>query len=102
MNEQVNPKYAGKIKFYQEKMEDLPYENEFDLAIILGNNLLLIPDKKAVRTIQNMSRALKPGGKLFLELDNRSYYLKNEANTRDWNLFGKRFLLCLFPSYLIK
>jgi hypothetical protein len=36
--------------------------------------------------------------KTFLELDNRNYYLKNEANTRDWNLYGQRFLV--FSEYI--
>ena len=89
----LNNEYDGEIRFQKENMEDISYKNEFNLVMILGNSLSLVPEEKAIKTIQNLSRALKLDGKLFLELDNRSYYLKNVANTRDWNLYGKRMLL---------
>lgn len=49
----LNNKYDGKIKFQKEYMQDISYINEFDLAIILGNSLSLVPEEKAIKTIQN-------------------------------------------------
>lgn len=89
----LNNKYKDKIQFEKVAMEDMRCESQYDLVMILGNSLSLVPFENAKRAIINFHRALKKSGKLFIEIDNRNYYINNEAGKREWGFHGDRWLL---------
>ncbi len=64
----------------------------FHLAIVLGNSLSLVPRGDAQVILKKLHASLKPGGRLFLELDNRDYFIETEAGRRDWSFNAGRWL----------
>ncbi|MFW6007203.1 MAG: class I SAM-dependent methyltransferase [Halanaerobiales bacterium] len=88
----LNNKYES-IVFIRSNMENINFSKEFDLILVLGNSLSLVSLGKAKISLENFHRSLKPGGKIFLELDNKNYFIKNEANTKDWNQYQNRWIM---------
>jgi len=80
------------LVFVQRGFIDIDYIELFDLVIILGNSLSLIPGRQVPGVLEKLCASLKRGGKLFLELDNRDYYVKHEAGRRNWNFHAGRWL----------
>jgi len=81
------------LNFYCCSFSDLEYENEFDLVIVLGNSLSLVPEQELKLTLKNIHKSLKKEGKLFIELDNRLEFIRNEAGSRTWNIYNARWLV---------
>ena len=81
------------LNFYCCSFSNLEYENEFDLVIVLGNSLSLVPEPELKPTLENIHKSLKKGGKLFIELDNRLSFIRNEAGSRTWNIYNARWLV---------
>ena len=84
--------YGDKAQFERKPFHDIDCSSVFDLVIVLGNSLSLIPRAEIGRALRNLSESLRIGGKLFVELDNRDYFVKNEAGKRYWQYHGQRWI----------
>lgn len=86
--------YSGKrITFKKQSFKELDYRGTFDLVIVLGNSLSLIPREEITEALRNLSNALKSSGTLFMEFDNRKHFIRNEAGKCCWNYAGDRWLI---------
>lgn len=85
-------KYGPEAKFEKKRFRDIDYSATFDLAIVLGNSLSLVPRYEITDALSRLCNSLKIGGKLFIELDNRSWFLRNEAGKHFWNYYKNRWL----------
>ncbi len=62
---------------------DLPWDDKFSYVMIAENTFSLFgPD--APKVLRGIHRALKKGGKLFLDLDNKPYYCRYGTRTTHW------------------
>lgn len=84
--------YGDGAKFEKKSFQDIDYSCIFDLAIVLGNSLSLLPRNQIAGAVQNLRSSLKTGGNLLVEFDNREYFVRNEAGMRRWNYHAERWL----------
>ncbi len=71
MLEIARTRQGNRIKFIDSDMRDFDMYEEFDMAISLfGSMNYLVDDSEVDRTFWNIWRALKPGGRLLIELWN--------------------------------
>ena len=90
----LTEKYGHKkLLFEKRSFMEINYSQIFDLAIVLANSLGLIPRDEFVIVLNKLSRSLKKGGWLFVELDNRSHFVSNEAGKRPWSYHADRWLV---------
>jgi SAM-dependent methyltransferase len=71
------------VNFVHGDMRELPFENEFDGAYCLSTSFGYFDDEANRKVVAILARALKPGGKLLLDLINRDY-IAPELPTRVW------------------
>ncbi len=75
------------IRFIQDNILGLDYKNDFDAAYMLDMTFGLFDDEENQLVLRNIAKALKPGGKVLLEMfnpNNVEHLLK-----RDWHLWDK-------------
>jgi ubiquinone/menaquinone biosynthesis C-methylase UbiE len=78
-----------KIGYEVKAATDISWKNSFDTAIIVNNSFSLIEPARGGETLEKIYRALKPGGKLFLDIDNKPYnnrYGEYTARLHNWPL----------------
>jgi len=71
------------INFVRGDMRELDFENQFDGAYCLFSTFGYFDDETNKKTIANIARALKPGGRVMLEILNRDYIIA-DLPTRIW------------------
>ena len=71
------------INFIRGDMRELDYDSQFDGAYCLFSTFGYFDDETNKRTIANIARALKPGGRILLEILNRDYVI-TDLPTRVW------------------
>ena len=71
------------IEFIQGDMRELEFDEEFDGVFCLSNSFGFYDDETNKKVIRRIARALKPGGRFFLEILNRDYIVE-ELPTRVW------------------
>ena len=71
------------INFVRGDMRELDFENQFDAAYSLFSTFGYFDDEANKKTLQNIARALKPNGKLLIEILNRDYVIA-DLPTRVW------------------
>jgi SAM-dependent methyltransferase len=71
------------INFVRGDMRELDFENQFDAAYCLFSTFGYFDDETNKKTIANMARALRPGGRLLIEILNRDYVI-SDLPTRVW------------------
>ncbi len=71
------------INFVRGDMRELDFENQFDGAYCLFSTFGYFDDETNKKTIANIARALKPGGRVMLEILNRDYVIA-DLPTRIW------------------
>jgi SAM-dependent methyltransferase len=81
------------IRFQRVALADMKFKAEFDLAVVLGNSLSLMPKTAGQKALVKLAGALSHKGKLFLELDNKQRCVSSGAVTKDWNLYHNRWLV---------
>lgn len=74
-------------------ISNIEYKNKFDLVIILGCSLSLVPESELRLALKNIHRSLKTDGKIFIEIDNRLEFIKKEAGLRKWNIYDNKQLV---------
>jgi CBS domain-containing protein/SAM-dependent methyltransferase len=81
------------IEFVQGDMRALPYENHFDAVICYFSTFGYFDDADNRRVLEQVSAALKPGGQLLLDLNNRDHALHHLSGRRWWPGEGDAVLL---------
>jgi SAM-dependent methyltransferase len=71
------------INFVRGDMRELDFENQFDGAYCLFSTFGYFDDETNKKALINMARALKPGGKVLIEILNRDYIIA-DLPTRVW------------------
>lgn len=71
------------INFVHGDMRELDFDNQFDGAYCLFSTFGYFDDEVNKKTASNIARALKPGGRLVLEILNRDYIVA-DLPTRVW------------------
>ncbi len=71
------------INFVRGDMRELDFVEQFDAAYCLFSTFGYFDDETNKKTLQNISRALKPGGKFLVEILNRDYIIA-DLPTRVW------------------
>lgn len=71
------------INFVHGDMRELDFENQFDAAYSLFSSFGYFEDETNKSTLLNIARALKPKGKILLEILNRDYLIA-DLPTRVW------------------
>ncbi|MGE3547092.1 MAG: class I SAM-dependent methyltransferase [Kofleriaceae bacterium] len=71
------------INFIRGDMRELDFEGQFDGAYCLFSTFGYFDDETNKKTMANVARALKPGGRLLLEILNRDYVIA-DLPTRVW------------------
>ncbi|MEJ7599087.1 MAG: methyltransferase domain-containing protein [Kofleriaceae bacterium] len=71
------------INFVRGDMRELDFEAQFDAAYCLFSTFGYFDDETNKKTIANIARALKPGGRVLIEILNRDYLI-TDLPTRVW------------------
>jgi SAM-dependent methyltransferase len=71
------------INFVRGDMRELDFDAQFDGAYCLFSTFGYFDDETNKRTVANVARALKPGGRVMLEILNRDYVIA-DLPTRVW------------------
>lgn len=71
------------INFVRGDMRELDFENQFDAAYCMFSTFGYFDDETNKKTLQNVARALKPHGKVLVEILNRDYVIQ-DLPTRVW------------------
>jgi SAM-dependent methyltransferase len=71
------------INFVRGDMRELDFDAQFDGAYCLFSTFGYFDDETNKRTVANLARALRPGGRLLLEILNRDYVIA-DLPTRVW------------------
>nr|MBA3397117.1 class I SAM-dependent methyltransferase [Deltaproteobacteria bacterium] len=71
------------INFVRGDMRELDFEAQFDGAYCLFSTFGYFDDETNKKTVANIARALKPGGRLMIEILNRDYVIA-DLPTRVW------------------
>ena len=71
------------INFVRGDMRELDFENQFDGAYCVFSTFGYFDDETNKKTLQNVCRALKPNGKVCVEILNRDYVIA-DLPTRVW------------------
>jgi SAM-dependent methyltransferase len=74
---------SATVNFVHGDMRALTFENEYDAAYCMASTFGYFDDDTNKMVLQNIARALKPNGRLLLDLCNRDYLVPN-LPTRVW------------------
>jgi len=75
------------VTYEVRQAKDLPWSNEFDLAMIAFNSFSLFSPKEAPIVLRSIHRALRSGGRLFLDLDNKSFNCRYGISGTNWHVW---------------
>lgn len=78
--------------FQKKRMTEISESGEYGLIIILGNSLELMPENECKQSLFQIYKAIKEDGYIFLQIDNKKFFIKEEANIKNWNCFENRWL----------
>jgi len=71
------------VNFMHQDMREMSFDNEFDAVYCVMTSFGYFDDETNRDVVGRMFRALKPGGKLFIEVINRDFIL-NDLPSRVW------------------
>jgi SAM-dependent methyltransferase len=71
------------INFIRGDMRELDFDGQFDAAYCLFSTFGYFDDETNKKTVANIARALKPGGRVLIEILNRDYVIA-DLPTRVW------------------
>lgn len=72
------------LAFEVRHARDIEWRGRFDHAIVAYNTFSVFSPADAGAVLRAIGRALKPGGKLFLDLDNKPFYCRYGSCMRNW------------------
>jgi len=79
------------FKFVQGDMRKMPFDCEFDAAVCMFTSFGYFDEAGNMRALKSMAKALKPGGKLLLDMMSRDSAA--ELPPRDWYCENGKFEL---------
>ena len=88
----LTKKHQGEITFLKRSFSEMDFDTAFDLIIVLGNSLSLVPEDKCKGALRRLNNVLASNGRLFIELDNPLYFIENEAGKKHWTKHTDRWL----------
>lgn len=65
------------VKYIQGDMREIVFKKEFDRVLMLYTSFGYFEDEENFKVLQNVARALKPGGLFCIDMHNRDVFLKN-------------------------
>jgi ubiquinone/menaquinone biosynthesis C-methylase UbiE len=74
-----------KIHYETKHAADIAWKNSFDTAIIVNNSFSLIAPEQAQTVLEKTYRALKTGGRLFLDIDNKPFNCRYGEYAARWH-----------------
>ena len=74
---QVAGKLGVRVDYQQGDMRQIDFVDQFDRVLLLFTSFGYFTDAENLRVLENMVRALKPGGKLGLDIPNRDAVVKD-------------------------
>lgn len=83
------------IEFLHGDMRRLPWRDRFDGAACLFNSFGYLGDEGDALALTSIFDALKPGGRLVLDLPNRDHYL-DAVPSHYWDEIDTHWILCAF------
>jgi SAM-dependent methyltransferase len=89
----LQAKSGDRIRFQKMSFSQMTFRDAFALVVVLGNSLGLIPRDELGSVLGRLRLALRPGGALFIEMDNRPWFVSREAGHRFWSFHQDHLLL---------
>lgn len=66
------------VHFLQADTRNIPYRNDFDAVVVLFGSFGYLPgDRDDAKVLESVHKALKPGGKLLLDLLNKEWLMRH-------------------------
>lgn len=81
------------ISFKKKHATELSSKSVFNHVMIADNSLSLIAPEKVPLVIKKIHKALKPGGRLFLDLDNKPFNCRHGIYGTHWHKYPNGFVL---------
>jgi SAM-dependent methyltransferase len=69
-----------RINFLHKDIRDIGFEGTFDAIICVGTTFGFFDDEQNRNVLGRLAHALKPGGKLLIEIINRDYVIRSQPN----------------------
>jgi SAM-dependent methyltransferase len=69
-----------RINFLHKDIRDIGFEGTFDAVVCVGTTFGFFDDEQNRGVLQRLAHALKPGGRLLLDVVNRDYVLASQPN----------------------
>lgn len=82
-----------KVDYRAGQAKDLDAENDFHAVIVTFNSFSLFSPADVPGIVSRIGRALKPGGRLFLDLDNKEYCLRAGYPSESWERWERGWKL---------
>ncbi len=81
------------IDYRLQHARDMDWSGKFDYAMVGFNSFSLFSPEDAEKVLGSIRHALKPNGRLFLDLDNKSHYCRYGTRQRNWYLASGNLVL---------
>ena len=78
------------IDYKVQHARDIGWHDTFDCAVILYNSFSLFSPEDVPIILNRINNALKKGGKIFIDLDNKPCYCDYGTLKKDWEVFQDR------------
>lgn len=88
----LKEKYEN-IEFLRRDITENIFPNKYELIVVIGNSLSLIPKDKCIVALAAFEKSLKKNGKIFIELDNKERFIREEAGKKNWNFYQNKWLV---------
>ncbi|MBU0702835.1 MAG: methyltransferase domain-containing protein [Chloroflexi bacterium] len=82
--EQAAAEELDNVAFVEGDMRALAYREEFDALVILNTSFGFFDDENNQRVLDGIARALKPGGRVLLQLSDPTTFLEQQWQRRSW------------------
>jgi SAM-dependent methyltransferase len=69
-----------RVNFLHADFREMPFDGSFDAVICMGTTFGFFDDDENSEMIKGLHHALKPGGRLLIDIVNRDYLLKAQPN----------------------
>ncbi len=79
-----------RVEYIVDDMRKIDYENEFDFSIMISGTFGFFGDEENLKLLQKISKALKPGGKLFFDIKNIQ---RKQRYGKSWMAINGGYLL---------
>ena len=93
---------APNARFEIGDMRDIPYENYFDAVVNLFTSFgFFEKEEENIQVIKEIYKALKPGGKLLLDFENKFFFVYNDVfnHEKEWKEVNEKTKILLENKY---